>query len=77
MLGYAVITLFVITALLVYVEKFMGKYKLPTYLILGTVMILLAGLRDVGIDSLGAILGILLMLLILRLLRRRREKRAV
>ena len=50
MLGYAVITLFVITALLVYVEKFMGKYKLPTYLILGTVMILLAGLREVGID---------------------------
>ena len=34
-------------------------------------------LSDVGIDSLGAILGILLMLLILRLLRRRREKRAV
>lgn len=49
-LGYIVILLFVLVSILSYLEKYMGKYKLPIYLCLGLILIVLAGTREVGID---------------------------
>ena len=49
-MGYGVILLFFCTALLSLVEKYLGKYKLPIYFFIGVVLILMAGLREVGID---------------------------
>lgn len=49
-MGYAVILLFIITGLLAVYEKYLGRYKVPIYIILGLTLILMAGLREVGID---------------------------
>lgn len=49
-LGYIVVLLFALASMLSYLEKYMGKYKLPVYLFLGIVLIVLAGTREVGID---------------------------
>jgi len=47
---YAIIIVFFITAMLPYLEEYMGKYKLPIYMTLCAVLILVAGLREIGID---------------------------
>lgn len=48
--GIAIIVLFVITGGLAFIEKYLGKYKLPIYIFIGVLIVLLAGLREVGID---------------------------
>ena len=48
--GISIVLLFTISCLLVFLEKYMGKYKLPVYIFLGIALILIAGLREVGID---------------------------
>ena len=50
MLGYIIIALFCLISLLVYLEKYIGKYKLAIYIAVGIILILLAGTREVGID---------------------------
>lgn len=48
--GIAIIILFTVTGGLVFLEKYLGKYKLPIYIFTGILIILMAGLREVGID---------------------------
>jgi len=48
--GISIVLLFTISCLLVFLEKYMDKYKLPVYIFLGIALILIAGLREVGID---------------------------
>ena len=48
--GIAIIVMFAVTGGLVFIEKFLGRYKLPIYIVIGVLIILLAGLREVGID---------------------------
>lgn len=49
-MAYAIIFIFVITALISLVEKYLGKYKWIPYILIGLTLILLAGLREIGID---------------------------
>ena len=49
-MGYIIIAIFFIAIILSYMEDYLGKYKLPLYLLIGMSLILLAGLREVGID---------------------------
>lgn len=49
-MGYIIIFIFFFVALLTMVEQRMGKYRLPIYLLVGLSLILVAGLREVGID---------------------------
>ena len=49
-MGYIIIAIFFIAVILSYTEEYLGKYKLPLYLLIGMSLILLAGLREVGID---------------------------
>lgn len=49
-MGYIIIAIFIIVVILSYIEDYLGKYKLPLYLLIGFTLILLAGLREVGID---------------------------
>ena len=48
--GYFVIGLFFLTAILALIERYMGRYKLPVYLLLGFLLVMVAGLREIGID---------------------------
>lgn len=48
--GIAIVILFIITGGLTFIEKYLGKYKLPIYISLCIIIVLLAGLREVGID---------------------------
>ena len=49
-MGYIIIAIFIVVVILSYIEDYLGKYKLPLYLLIGFTLILLAGLREVGID---------------------------
>ncbi len=49
-MGYAIIIIFFVVIILSYLEDYLVKYKLPLYLLVGSILILLAGLREVGID---------------------------
>lgn len=48
--GISIIIIFILLCGLSFLEKYMGKYKIVFYLAIGLVLILLAGLREVGID---------------------------
>ena len=48
--GYVVIGLFILASLLALLERYSGKYKMAVYLALGAMMVLAAGMREVGID---------------------------
>lgn len=48
--GYAICFVFLIIALLAYLEEYIGKYKLPIYLGICISLILIAGTREVGGD---------------------------
>lgn len=48
--GISIVALFILVCGLSFLEKYMGKYKLIVYLAIGLILILLAGLREVGID---------------------------
>lgn len=45
-----ILIMFAVIAILPYLEKYMGKYKLPVYIIIGIILVALAGMREVGID---------------------------
>lgn len=49
-MGYIILILFIIVAILCYLEDYIKKYRLPLYLLIGFILVLLAGLREVGID---------------------------
>ena len=49
-MGYIIIAIFFIAIILSYMEDYLDRYKLPLYLLIGMSLILLAGLREVGID---------------------------
>lgn len=49
-MGYIILVIFIFTALLCYLEDYIKKYRLPLYLLIGLILILVAGLREVGID---------------------------
>lgn len=46
----AIISIFLIVALLTLFEKYLKEYRLPLYIIIGVALVLTAGLRKVGID---------------------------
>ena len=49
-MAYAILFIFAVTALLSILEQYMGKTKWIPYILIGITLILLAGLREVGID---------------------------
>lgn len=49
-MGYIILILFIIIAILSYLEDYIKRYRLPLYLLIGFILVLLAGLREVGID---------------------------
>ena len=49
-MGYLVVLVFVITILHAFIEPYMKRYKAILDLFIGMVLILIAGLREVGID---------------------------
>lgn len=49
-MAYAILFIFAVTALLSILEQYMGKAKWILFAIIGITLILLAGLREVGID---------------------------
>lgn len=49
-MGYIIIAIFVLTVFLSLLEEHIQKYRPALYIILAVVLILLAGLREVGID---------------------------
>lgn len=49
-MGYIILVIFIITAILCYLEDYIKQYRLPLYCLLGFILILVAGLREVGID---------------------------
>lgn len=49
-MGYIILVIFIFTAFLCYIEDYIKKYRLPLYLLIGLILILVAGLREVGID---------------------------
>lgn len=49
-MGYIIISIFILVVLLSYLEDYIGSYKFPIYLLMGIILILLAGFREVGID---------------------------
>ena len=50
MTGIAICVVFFVTVLLVYIEDLLGKYRLPTYIVICLALILIAGTRMVGGD---------------------------
>ncbi len=48
--GYIVIALFLLTSIMSLLERYFGEYKRYAYFFLGIVLVLVAGLREVGID---------------------------
>lgn len=49
-MGYVIIAIFLVAVALSFLEDYLGKYRLPIYLMIGLALIMLAGLREVGID---------------------------
>lgn len=49
-MAYTILFLFVLTALLSLVEKYLGRYKWIPYVLIGLTLVLLAGFREIGID---------------------------
>ncbi len=50
MTGIAICVVFFVNVLLVYIEDLLGKYRLPTYIVICLALILIAGTRMVGGD---------------------------
>ena len=48
--GYAICFVFLITALLAYLEEYIGKYKLPIYISIAAFLVFIAATRMVGAD---------------------------
>ena len=48
--GFFIIIIFFIVAILAMLEDYIGKFKLPIYIAIGFILVLLAGLREVGLD---------------------------
>jgi len=48
--GIAVVAVFFLTAILALLERYLGKFKLPIYLFLGLVLVVLAATREIGLD---------------------------
>ena len=49
-MGYIILAIFITTAILCYIDGYIKKYKIPLYFLIGLILILIAGLREVGID---------------------------
>lgn len=49
-MGYIILVIFIFTTILCYLEDNIKKYRLPLYLLIGLILILAAGFREVGID---------------------------
>lgn len=49
-MGYILLAIFLIVAILCYLEVYIKKYQLPVYLLIGMVLILVATFREVGLD---------------------------
>ena len=47
---YLILLLFLLAGVLSYFEPFMGKYRLPVYLVFGLALVALAGFREIGVD---------------------------
>ena len=48
--GYIVIGLFFLAAMLALIERYLGWYRQPAYLLLGALLVVAAGFREIGID---------------------------
>ena len=48
--GLLVIGLFFFATILAFLERYMGEFRKPAYFFLGAMLILVAGLREIGID---------------------------
>lgn len=49
-MGYLIIFLFAVLVILSFLEDYLGRYKLPIYLFFALILIVVAGLREVGLD---------------------------
>ena len=49
-MGYITVVLFTVTTFLALIERYIRKYKLLLYFLISIALILIAGLRPVGID---------------------------
>ena len=49
-MGYILLTIFIITATLCYLEDYIEKYNMPLYFLMGFLLIVIAGFREVGLD---------------------------
>lgn len=49
-MGYITVVLFTVTTFLALIERYIRKYKLLLYFLISFALILIAGLRPVGID---------------------------
>lgn len=48
--GIVVVSIFFLTAILALLERYLGKFKLPIYIFLGFILVVLAGTREIGLD---------------------------
>lgn len=49
-MGYILLSVLLITIILCYLEDYIKRYRFFLYLLMGFVMVLIAGLREIGLD---------------------------
>lgn len=49
-MGYILLAMFIIIAILCYLEEYIKKYQKPLFFLIGLVLIIIAGFREIGLD---------------------------
>ena len=49
-MGYILLAIFLIIAILCYFEDYIRKYQKPLFFLIGLVLIFVAGFREIGLD---------------------------
>ena len=49
-MGYILLSVLLITIILCYLEDYIKRYRFFLYILMGFVMVLIAGLREIGLD---------------------------
>ena len=49
-MGYILLAMFIIIAILCYLEEYIKKYQKPLFFLIGLVLIIVAGFREIGLD---------------------------
>lgn len=50
-MGYILSAMFLIVAILCYLEDYIRKYQKPLFFLIGLVLIFVAGFREIGLDA--------------------------